>query len=372
MEPNEERLERASRLVARRLYAIKQAGVINPMWLVGKVKRHAVRMLKSGRENTFARPRGLVQRAIRSLSWPWGRGHDVELQAEKFSRQFLELITEQRVTSEKTFQQNFKRLIDNTAKLRAVHSALYEVGLDRTDLPFDTLDDASFSDLFSACSYRFAYGQFVELEPENIWKTTDNEGLYLTYLKDADSGLIERRLIGFALDYSTRAIDVVELSRENGKLIVRAGVVAPNAGADAFLLSSAVDPEVCRDWLSNLGGADEQPFANSEVRADVRSLQFHRLVYMSLRPRTPGELFGAFVDGERFGQITGRVLDEDLTAETVAGLGRLGEPEVQGLSVDDRNLIAAMPRLAENKLDRSASKFSISEPGESFDAGSQL
>jgi hypothetical protein len=127
-------------------------------------------------------------------------------------------------------------------------------------------------------------------------------------------------------------------------------VGVPNQGHEAFILSGDVDLEECRIWLQEWAGAPNDPLFDPDgcVPPQPETItQSHRLGFLTLRTRNPGEIVGAFLDGELHGQLIGsRLSPGELTSQLIASVGRFGRDEMKSLSADERNLIASMPRYA--------------------------
>lgn len=335
--------------VAERLFSLRQAGIIKPRWIASKVAAEAENTIEQFR-GSGPKSKGLFSRLVGLFK----KSKTAAEEAKAFSEQLLALLEDGRVTTQDGFTRQYLSLADTRAKRFAVSRVLRLTWLDGIDLPLDAVEDHRFEDVLAASLYRFAYGRDRSVNFVGQIRASEGEGIYVTYLKDTGSGLLERRLLAYSRVGSdlgrTLAIRAVELSRENGKLIVRSGVVVPNQGHDAFTLSGAVDAARCQTWLQHWAGSEEPLFeaAPPLPETDEGLLPLHRLGFVTLRQRSPSEVVGAFVDGERFGQVTGRKLEDgQLDAALIATIGRLGQADADALSVDDRNLIAAMPRYAE-------------------------
>lgn len=340
--------------LAERLFSLRQAGIIDPSWIAMRVHERAAHAIAQEHGDRLRANPGLNKRIGRFLKRLVRKPKSAADEASGFAKDLETLLRDRRVSKKDGFTRRFQQLADSRAKTVSVRRALEKTWLDGLDLPLDALEDQRFQDLLAASLYRFSYGRDRSVNFFSELKASESGGVYLAYLKDTGSGLLERRLLAHRLSGSglgrTSAIRAVELSRENGKLIVRGGVVVPNEGHDAFVLSGSVDLDECRNWLSYWAREGQPLFeiGESDVETGSSFLQSHRLGFITLRQRTPGEVVGAFVDGERFGQITGRRLEPgELDQALVASVGRLDAEDKDGLSVHDRNLIAAMPRYSQ-------------------------
>lgn len=298
--------------LAERLFSLRKAGIVDPSWIAMRVHERAAHTIAQEHASRLAAGSGLDKRIGRFFKRLFSKPKSAADEAAGFAKDLETLLRDQRVSTKDGFTRRFQQIADSRAKTISVRHALEQTWLDGLDLPLDALEDRRFQDLLAASMYRFSYGRDRSVNVFSEMKASQSEGVYIAYLKDTGSGLLERRLLAYRVIGSglarASAIRAVELSRENGKLIVRDGVVVPNQGHDAFVLSGSVDLDECRDWLGYWAREGQPLFdgGESDVETGSSFLQSHRLGFITLRQRTPAEVVGAFVDGERFGQITGR------------------------------------------------------------------
>ena len=340
--------------LAGRFAELDSAGIIKAGWLCARVRAKAVRLLRAETVRQAQR-RGWFGRLKASAGRLIGRGGSPDRVAKRFVERLQSIITEAGEAGQARTLERLEGLVSEHWQLTAIEQAMRTTLLDVLDLPLDALEGEAFEAMLTAAIYRFAYGAGEAVDFHNRARTTDTSGAYLVYLKEAGSGLVERRILAWTLlEQRFRydgAVRAVELSRENGALIIRAGVVIPNQGHDAMTLSESLGVEAAETWLRETFGEGEEPLfiaADLAQRPEKAQTQSHRLAFLSVRTRSPGEILGAFLDGERHGQLVGRRLKSgELTPDLVASLGRL-TPGAQGASMsdDDRTLVASLPRLS--------------------------
>lgn len=336
--------------LAGRLCELDKAGIIRPRWLCEKIRSKALRLLR-----TDAVRRGRSQTWLGRLKASAGRRLGLSKGPDTLARSFTErlhaVMAGAGEAGELKTLSKLEGLVTEHWQLSAIEMALRETLLDVLDLPLDALEGEGFEAMLTAAIYRFAYGGREAVDYHNSARTTDIAGAYQVYLKESGSGIVERRILAWALlDQRFRydgAVRAVELSREDGDLIVRAGVVIPNQGHDAMTLSQSLDSETADAWLrETFEGGDEPLFSADDVaeRPHRAQTQSHRLGFLSVRTRSPGKILGAFLDGERHGQLVGRRLRAgDLNPKLIASLGAISPGSGDAsLSDDDKSLIASM------------------------------
>ncbi|MCP2671658.1 hypothetical protein NHF40_12040 [Maricaulaceae bacterium EIL42A08] len=346
---NTNRRERLESL-AGRLCELDKAGIIRPQWLREKIRSKAFRLLR-----TDAVRRGRSQTWLGRLKASAGRrlglSKGPDTLARTFAERFHAVMAGAGEAGELKTLSKLEGLVTEHWQLSAIEMALRETLLDVLDLPLDALEGEGFEAMLTAAIYRFAYGGREAVDYHNSARTTDIAGAYQVYLKESGSGIVERRVLAWALlDQRFRydgAVRAVELSREDGDLIVRAGVVIPNQGHDAMTLSQGLDSETADAWLrETFEGGDEPLFSADDVaeRPQRAQTQSNRLGFLSVRTRSPGKILGAFLDGERHGQLVGRRLRAgDLNPKLIASLGSISPGSGDAaLSDDDKSLIASM------------------------------
>lgn len=339
---------------AARLYAIRSAGIIDLSWLANEIGEGTREVLERQRDREReAHASGFWSRIGSAIRRIFGFTRSIENEAGAFAKELKALFRDRKIVSREGFQTRLAALVHNKVRHQGLMEGLRRNWLDVLELPLDALEWPEFRKMLTAAFYRFAYGRNKSVNFFSQLMATDSEGAYLVYLRDTGSGLLERRILAFRADDSgplrDNAIRAVELSRENSELIIRAGVVIPNQGHNAFALSGNVNLETCRSWLGHWAAKSDEPLFELDACAPVNAdtvTQSHRLAFLTLRQRSHSEIVGAFLDGERHGQMTGRRLgDGELTARMVAEVGRLSAHDASHvLSASDQNLVAAMPR----------------------------
>ncbi|WP_439633911.1 hypothetical protein [Glycocaulis sp.] len=250
--------------------------------------------------------------------------------------------------------------LESRTAIYAIRDYLMRHGLASLAAPLDALGDEAFANLIDASVYRFAYGRFGEVEFDQQLIFGQTSGAYVIYLKASGSGVLERRLLAFRSDPLVSGVRAVELYRENGKLRMRTGLIAPRIGVHSVLLSDEISPALTRDLLNSFSSdaADSSMIdgvlAEAMQSQDGRSwLEMHSLAFYSLRSDSSNRISGAFLDGDKFGAMVGRRVEGDrITGGEIEKLAPLGRSSEADLDRADRILIDEMPRLSVDELMR--------------------
>lgn len=368
---------------ARRLHQIAQAGIVDPGWITRQIETKTLNALKQ-RASRQKRP-GLNTRISVFFASLLGRRRGLDRQAKQYADAIKTLMRDPAVKTADEFERRLEAISTTDSHFHGLENAMRSARLHALDLPLDALERGSFQTMLTAAFYRFAFGRNQAVDLFGWVRASDNEGVYITFLSDRGSSMLEKRILAYQVVDTwfegETLIRVVELSRHNGALIVRSGVVVPNQSHEAFILSGDVDLEECRTWLKGWAGAPDDPLfdPNACVAPHPEMItQSHRLGFLTVRTRNPDEIVGAFLDGELHGQLIGsRLAAEKLTSQLIASVGRFRQDQVESLSADERNLVGSMPRYA---IDAEAFKsvgeatsmnapdLSISEPSSSSPA----
>lgn len=352
MADNSGRHDFALSIWAHRLHQIGQAGIVDPAWIAGQIETETLEALKQ-QASRQKRP-GLNTRMSDFFASVLGRRHSLDRQAKQYADAIKTLMRDPAVKTADEFELRLKAVSTTDSHIRGLKNAMRSARLDALDLPLDTLEEASFRTMLTAAFYRFAFGRNQSVDSISWARAIDTSGIYTIFLSDRRSKLLEKRILAYNLvmigTERETFIRVVEISRQSGPLIVRSGVVVPNQNHETFILSGNVDLEECRTWLNGWAGAPDDPLFDPDACMSPEPgtiTQSHRLGFLNLRMRNPGEIVGDFLEGDFHGQLVGkRVARSELTSQLIASVGRYREDQVESLSTDDRNLVASMPQYA--------------------------
>lgn len=337
---------------ARRLHQIAEAGIVDPAWIARQIEEKTLETLKN-QASRQKRP-GLNTRISGFFASILGRRRSLERQAKQYADAIRTLMRDPSVKTADDFERRLEAISTTQGHVSGLGRAMRSARLHALDLPLDALERGSFQTMLTAAFYRFSYGRSQAVDVFSWVRASDTEGVYITFFSDRSSSLLEKRILAYRVVKSGFAdetfIRVVELSRQNGALIIRSGVVVPNQSHEAFILSGDVDLEECRTWLQEWAGAPDDPLFDPDTCVPPHPetiTQAHRLGFLTLRTRNPGEIVGAFLDGEVHGQLIGsRLAPEKLTSRLIASVGRFRLDQMESLSADERNLVASMPLYA--------------------------
>lgn len=337
---------------ARRLHQIAEAGIVDPGWIAGQIETETLEALKQ-QASRQKRP-GLNTRISEFFASVLGHRRSLDRQAKQYADAIETLMRDPAVKTADEFELRLNAISTTDGHIRGLENAMRSARLHALDLPLDALQEASFRTMLTAAFYRFAYGRDRAVDFFSRARARSAEGVYTTFLSDRGSSMLEKRILAYKVVNTGFAgetfIRVVELSRQNGALIVRSGVVVPNQSHEAFILSGDVELEECRTWLQGWAGAHDDPLFDPQacVAPHPKMItQSHRLGFLTVRTRNPDEIVGAFLDGELHGQLIGsRLAAEKLTSQLIASVGRFRQDQVESLSADERNLVGSMPRYA--------------------------
>lgn len=343
--------------LSERLFDIKRAGIVNPSWIADRIAIETEKAMELARKQA-ARRKGfrLWPVALTRLVRPV---RSARSSAKSYAKSVKSLMSKASIRDQEAFHRRLASFSTQPHHAKGLRRALANTWLEQLDLPLDALEDTPLRMMLSAAFYRFAYGRNQAIDLFSIGRALDSEGVYLNFHREAGTGIIEKRLLAFELSRAnTRArfsIRAVELSRHNGALLVRSGVVIPNLGHDTFVLTGDVSLEECRAFLLEWAGAPDDPlFEINECEQPGQQgvTSAHRLGFLTLRTRNAQEIVGQYLDGEQGGQIVGARLEKgSLTSDIISSIGRFTTEDIPGLSVDDRHLIASIPRFAGDATD---------------------
>lgn len=337
--------------IATILLTIRTHGLLSERWL--ETQLHNAISSRRGRYPNEDREAGAQRNWIlRLVRAPLDdRGH---------AKRCADVLLLKGEVSSDQIRQHLTGKLESKTAIYAIRDFLMGHGLGTLAVPLDALGDETFANLIDASVYRFAYGRFGEVEFDQQLVFGQTSGAYVTYLKASGSGVLERRLLAFRNDPRVSGVRAIELYRENGKLRIRTGLIAPRIGVHSVLLSDEINPALARELLISFSPdtADNSVFDNVLTEAaksqDGRSwLEMHSLAFYSLRSDSSNRISGAFLDGDRFGAMVGRRIEGDIvTVEEIQNLAQLGRSSDADLDRADRILIDEMPRLSVDELMR--------------------
>ncbi|MGY6628997.1 MAG: hypothetical protein ACXIVL_10790 [Oceanicaulis sp.] len=336
--------------LAERLHAIRKVGILDAGWIAGEIEREVSTALE--RAAASQKPRGALSwlgRFVPSFVMP---APNYNAHAKRYANAIKALLRDRKNLDDFTaFQKRLRKETSIIPQFTGLSKAVESNWLHILDLPIDALAPGSFDMLLTASFYRFAYGKKNQsVDYFSVDRTLDTVGVYLTFHRH-NSKLFERRVLAYDLIRSSSGLEnfiqVVELSRQHGRLIVRAGVAVPNLGHQAFILSGTDNVAKCRELLIKLAGAQGDALDEVDESAGATPQtndQSHRLGFLTLRTRSPGEIIGSFLDGEMHGELIGRRLAAGtLTSQLIATIGLTSEDPAKALSVDQKTLVSSLP-----------------------------
>lgn len=335
--------------IARTLKKIRDQGILSERWLEKE-------LLEAITERRVSHPKddeGLAKR-----QGFWSRWFSKTRTDADYAKACAEILVAEEELSAAAIEARIAPVLDSRAAIVAIDRYLYRYRFGVLPLAFDRLEDVPFEVLVNAGVYRFAYGRFGEVDFEQKLVFGQTSGAYELFLKASGSGLLERRLLAFALDSEIAGIRAVELYRKNDALRLRSGIIAPRIGVNCVLLSDEGHAGKAQALLlamikDQARGEEIASLVQNAVESpeDRSWLEMHHLGFYNLRSDSADQMSGAYLDGERFGAVIGRrVASEALTSELFKSLSPLGRAEDAELSKADRILIEDMPKLSTAEL----------------------
>lgn len=237
-------------------------------------------------------------------------------------------------------------MIKKQSEANAIESYLVESGFAEHGFPVRKISHQTHLMMLTSNAYRFAYGKSPSLEIEELYKSFEFGGVYVTFSQSKPNSSLYRSIL--IISPGVTMTEIVELYKPNKLVNARYGFALPTHDRTIALLADQFPEEVVANIISS-HGSEEQSYEASiglsqsdRQSNDIKILQSSNLNYLHLI-FSNDRIIGRSMAGKDSPFISGYRISE-IDSEQIHKIGFVDENAKGAISGFERSVIEDIGR----------------------------